>query len=132
MLPDRTQRLQNLGDVETRWQKRGDTQPGDVKVGDGPDFFLHITDRKTLLQVLGAALQLTDKGSALQPGGRLSLQVNHALVDFNGLSFNPLATEPSTAVLPVPTLVQSSPLMDDDLQLLQGVVRTLESLRGVL
>lgn len=132
MLPDRSRRLRELGDVEGRWSRLGDVKPGEVKLGDGLKFLLHIAESGISLKSPGAVLKMTQEGSTLQPGGRLSFEVPHAAVDFAGKSFNPLATEPSNATLLVPTLVERSPLEDRELMLLQGIVAALESLREVL
>jgi hypothetical protein len=110
----------------------GDVNPGEVKLGDGTGFLLHITKTGAMLKSPGSVLKMTKEGSVLQPGGRLSIETPHAAVDFAGKSINPLATEPSNATLLVPMLIERSPLEDQELSLLQGVVAALESLREVL
>lgn len=132
MLPDRTDRIDRLGDVNGSWARKGRIDPEDVKIGAGVQHFLHIARRGALLKVEGAALAMTDQGTALQPGGRLELAVDHAQVSFNKRGINPLATQGSWSGFLVPTLIESSPALEPDLQLLLGLVEQLESLRGLL
>ena len=131
-LEDRTARLDNLGDTRGSWEAKGEVQPQDVKLGSGIDHFLHITDEATLLKVLGAVLALTGQGTVIQPGGRLEFAVDHAKVSFNKKTLNPLATQGSWSGFLVPTIIEASPALDQDLQLLLGVVEQLESLRGLV
>jgi hypothetical protein len=131
-LEDRTERLNSLGNVEGSWEKKGEVQLQDVKLGDGVSHFIHITDDAALLKVAGAILAMQTRGTVFRPGGRIEFALDHGLVSFNKKGINPLATQGSWSGFLVPTIIETSPALDSDLQLLVGVVEQLESLRGLL
>lgn len=128
MLPSRQRRLNRLGDLEGTWAKVGGLEPGEKKLGEDNKFFAFIGRRQAVLKTRGASLSLSGDKTVLRPGSALNIQTEFARVSFAQNSFNPLSTQASTAAFPVPTFVPSIPGLDPDLQLLSGIVGTLEGL----
>jgi len=132
MLPNRNRRLQQLGDTEGKWNAEGDIKPGDFKAGHGVEAFVHVGRTRANLRTRGAGLTLDAHKTELRPGEALSIPLNFARITFEANSFNPLATQASTAVLPIPTFVAALPGLDPDLKVLTGMISTLEALRQAL
>lgn len=128
---NRNTRAQQLGNVRDKWASMADVRPGDVKLGDGVDFFLHLTEDKASLRAGRSSQVMSPTGTVLQPGGRLSVQAHHGNVDFNGKAINPLATEGSSAALLVPTVTQKSPAEYESLDMLVGMIETVESVLAI-
>lgn len=128
MLPSRQKRLNRLGDTEGSWNRVGALAPGERKIGEGQDFFVFLGRTRAILKTQGAALSLSKDKTILQPGTTFNIATEFARVSFAQHSFNPLADQASTAVLPIPTFVPTIPGLDPDLQVLGGIVSALEGL----
>jgi hypothetical protein len=128
----RNRRLRRLGNVRESWNEKGEVEPGSAKMGSGIDYFVAADSKCVRMKTPGASLQLDREATRVQPGNSLKFQIHHARVGFDQWYFNPLITQPSTAVLPIPTLVPCMPSNDPDIQVLAGVFGALESLREVL
>lgn len=132
MLPDRTQRLQQLGQTDKQWDDRGRLAPGDFKAGHGVDAFVHVGRDQANLRTRGAGLILDARKTVLRPGAAFSLPVDFTRMTFEAHSFNPLATKASSAVNPIPTFIPASPGLDPDLRVVAGMINTLETLRRLV
>ena len=132
MLDDRQQRLSQVGDTQKAWEELGDLRPGEFKGGRDVTNFIYAGEEQAILKTEDAFLSLNKGKSTLQPGKSLSIPVPFTHLSFAEQSFNPLATQASTAAFPIPTFVPTIPVLDPDLQVLLGIVSNLEKLRGVL
>ena len=131
MLDDRQRRLSQVGDTNRAGKQVGDLRPGEFKGGRTANNFVFAGEEQAVLKTNGAFLSMTGNKSTLQPGKTLNIPVPFTHVSFAENSFNPLATQASTAAFPIPTFVPTIPVLDPDLQILLGIVSNLEALRGV-
>ena len=130
MLPSRERRLQKLNNPRGRWDALGGVPK--IKLGDNTQTFI-AADTNKFIQAKTEAIgyNYTPMGSSISPGPNLRHSINHQLVSYAGVAFNPVADrQPSTAVFPVQTFVQQ--FIDPDTKALANLFGALQQLAGVV
>jgi len=130
MLPSREDRLQQLSNTRKKWDALGGVPK--IKLGDTTQTFI-AADTNKFVQAKTEAVGYiyTPDGTSISPGPSLRHSINHALVSFAGLSFNPVADkQPSTAVFPVQTFVQV--VVDPNVKALANTWGLLQGLAGLV
>ncbi len=100
-LPDRTQRLNQLGsEPERKLNAMTQIQVGGHKLGDGPEFFVYIDEELAHINAPGVGMKLAREGSEVLPGRWMTVSAPFTHFQFQQDAFHTLSREPSSAVLP--------------------------------
>lgn len=130
MLPDRERRIQNLNNPSGRWDALNNVPK--IKLGDDTETYISADTNKFIkAKTEAVGFTYTPDGSSVSPGPSLRHSLNHHLVSYGGKAFHPVAaTQPSTAVFPYPTFIDS--IIDPDSKALTNLIGTLQGLAGLV
>lgn len=131
MLPDRTQRLNNVGKIEDRLNASSQVQQDSAKLGDSHEFFVYIDRELAEIKTPDNGIFMSKDGTFIRPGENLTFQIPFGRVNFDRMAFHPLCDQPSTAVAPRPVFTPISPALDPALKMTIGIFGALGAVSRV-
>jgi hypothetical protein len=126
-LPDRTKRLNQVGaNPDVKINAMTQAKVGSYKIGDDTSYFMYVDDEGVKLQSPGAAVLMTKEGSQISPGKAMTVNVPFTKWQFQTEAFHTLSREPSTAVLPVPTVQTNYAQQAETAEFISGTLNLLK------